>query len=56
MNFFFVFIIFYLSHIFTGVYTLEAFLKIIALGFVVDRHSFLRIPWNWIDSVVIISA
>ena len=41
---------------FTAVYTIEAVVKIIARGIIFDKYSFLRIPWNWIDLIVIISA
>uniref|UniRef100_A0A8C6QVI4 Sodium channel protein n=1 Tax=Nannospalax galili TaxID=1026970 RepID=A0A8C6QVI4_NANGA len=42
--------------IFTGIYILEALIKILARGFILDEFSFLRDPWNWLDFVVIGTA
>jgi hypothetical protein len=41
---------------FSIVYTIEAILRIIALGFVVHKKSYLRDPWNLIDFIVVISG
>jgi len=38
---------------FTFIFTLEAAIKIIAMGFVFHRNSYLRDPWNWIDFSVV---
>jgi hypothetical protein len=43
-------------YIFTGIYILEAMVKILARGFILDEFSFLRDPWNWLDSIVIGTA
>lgn len=43
-----------LDKIFTGIYTAEAVLKIIAYGFVVHRKSYLRDSWNVLDFVTLI--
>jgi hypothetical protein len=40
--------------IFTYIYTAEAVLKIIALGFIVHKASYLRDPWNILDFIVVI--
>uniref|UniRef100_A0A8B9S489 Sodium channel protein n=1 Tax=Apteryx owenii TaxID=8824 RepID=A0A8B9S489_APTOW len=32
---------------FTGIYTFESLVKIIARGFCIDGFTFLRDPWNW---------
>lgn len=40
----------------TGVFTFEALVKIIAFGFIVNKHSYLRNPWNIIDFFVVGSA
>lgn len=40
--------------IFTWVYLGEAILKIIALGFVKHKNSYLREAWNCIDLIVVI--
>jgi len=41
---------------FSIVYTVEAALKIIALGFIVHKKSYIRDPWNLIDFIVVISG
>ena len=41
---------------FSIVYTIEAILRILALGFVVHKKSYLRDPWNLIDFIVVISG
>lgn len=43
-------------YIFTGIYILEAVIKILARGFILDEFSFLRDPWNWLDFIVIGTA
>ncbi|CAD8085687.1 unnamed protein product [Paramecium sonneborni] len=42
--------------IFLAVYTFEAVLKIIAMGFVLNNNSYLRDLWNILDLTVIITA
>ncbi|XP_012411266.1 sodium channel protein type 11 subunit alpha [Trichechus manatus latirostris] len=44
------------GYVFTGIYIFEALIKILARGFILDEFSFLRDPWNWLDSVVIATA
>nr|XP_001916634.3 sodium channel protein type 11 subunit alpha [Equus caballus] len=44
------------EYVFTGIYIFEALIKILARGFVLDEFSFLRDPWNWLDSIVIATA
>ncbi|KAG8124971.1 hypothetical protein E2320_020249 [Naja naja] len=34
---------------FTGIYTFESLIKIFARGFCIDKFTFLRDPWNWLD-------
>ncbi|NXT98067.1 SCN8A protein, partial [Buphagus erythrorhynchus] len=41
---------------FTGIYTFESLVKIIARGFCIDGFTFLRDPWNWLDFSVIMMA
>ena len=41
---------------FTIVFIIEAFLKIIAKGFIMHNKSYMRDGWNIIDSVVVISG
>ena len=42
--------------IFTLLFTLELLLKIVAWGALLDRKSYLRDPWNWLDAVVVCAA
>uniref|UniRef100_A0A8I3QMG7 Sodium channel protein n=1 Tax=Canis lupus familiaris TaxID=9615 RepID=A0A8I3QMG7_CANLF len=44
------------EYVFTGIYIFEALIKILARGFILDEFSFLRDPWNWLDSIVIVTA
>uniref|UniRef100_A0AAR2KNV1 Sodium channel protein n=1 Tax=Pygocentrus nattereri TaxID=42514 RepID=A0AAR2KNV1_PYGNA len=41
---------------FTGIYTFESVIKILARGFCVGNFTFLRDPWNWLDFSVIVMA
>lgn len=41
---------------FTGIYTFESLIKILARGFCIDDFTFLRDPWNWLDFSVIMMA
>jgi hypothetical protein len=43
-------------YIFTIIYTLEALTKCVARGFILEKYTFLRDPWNWLDFIVIIFA
>lgn len=38
---------------FSYVFIVEAVVKIIAMGFVIHRNSYLRDPWNWLDFIVV---
>ncbi|XP_077128918.1 sodium channel protein type 2 subunit alpha-like [Ranitomeya variabilis] len=44
------------EYTFTGIYTLESLIKILARGFCIDKFTFLRDPWNWLDFIVILLA
>ncbi|KAJ8265483.1 hypothetical protein COCON_G00145820 [Conger conger] len=44
------------EYTFTGIYTFESTIKIIARGFCIDNFTFLRDPWNWLDFMVISMA
>ncbi|XP_048858105.1 sodium channel protein type 4 subunit alpha-like isoform X1 [Brienomyrus brachyistius] len=46
----------YLEYTFTGIYTFESMIKILARGFCFGPFTFLRDPWNWLDFSVIIMA
>uniref|UniRef100_A0A8C2YH58 Sodium channel protein n=1 Tax=Coturnix japonica TaxID=93934 RepID=A0A8C2YH58_COTJA len=41
------------EYTFTGIYTFEFLVKILARGFCIDDFTCLRDPWNWLDFVVI---
>uniref|UniRef100_A0A665XDI7 Sodium channel protein n=1 Tax=Echeneis naucrates TaxID=173247 RepID=A0A665XDI7_ECHNA len=41
---------------FTGIYTFESVIKILARGFCLLPFTFLRDPWNWLDFTVIVMA
>ncbi|XDV36244.1 hypothetical protein PO909_006063 [Leuciscus waleckii] len=44
------------EYTFTGIYTFESLIKILARGFCVGKFTFLRDPWNWLDFSVIMMA
>ncbi|KAL7890706.1 hypothetical protein AOLI_G00001820 [Acnodon oligacanthus] len=44
------------EYTFTGIYTFESVIKILARGFCVGNFTFLRDPWNWLDFSVIVMA
>uniref|UniRef100_A0AAQ4PTR9 Sodium channel protein n=1 Tax=Gasterosteus aculeatus aculeatus TaxID=481459 RepID=A0AAQ4PTR9_GASAC len=46
----------YLEYTFTGIYTFESAIKILARGFCIMPFTFLRDPWNWLDFSVILMA
>ncbi|KAM6281337.1 sodium channel protein type 5 subunit alpha-like [Porphyrio hochstetteri] len=46
----------YIEFTFTGIYTFESLIKILARGFCLNEFTFLRDPWNWLDFSVIIMA
>nr|XP_055057417.1 sodium channel, voltage gated, type XII, alpha a [Misgurnus anguillicaudatus] len=46
----------YLEYTFTGIYTFESVIKILARGFCLESFTFLRDPWNWLDFTVIVMA
>lgn len=41
---------------FLAIYSIEMFIKIIAKGFAINKYTYLRNPWNWLDFVVITSG
>jgi hypothetical protein len=45
-----------IRYTFTGIYTFESLIKILARGFCVGKFTFLRDPWNWLDFMVISMA
>ncbi|XP_071977927.1 sodium channel protein type 2 subunit alpha isoform X4 [Engystomops pustulosus] len=44
------------EYTFTGIYTFESLIKILARGFCLEKFTFLRDPWNWLDFSVIVMA
>ncbi|EKX44430.1 hypothetical protein GUITHDRAFT_72189, partial [Guillardia theta CCMP2712] len=44
------------EYLFTCLFSMEMVIKIIARGFVLHKHAYLRDPWNWIDFVVVICS
>ncbi|XP_048366610.1 sodium channel protein type 5 subunit alpha-like isoform X2 [Sphaerodactylus townsendi] len=46
----------YVEYTFTGIYTFESLVKILARGFCTTGFTFLRDPWNWLDFSVIVMA
>jgi len=42
--------------IFTVIFTMEAFCKIIAMGFIAEQGCYLRNAWNWLDFIVVITS
>ncbi|XP_028927611.1 sodium channel protein type 3 subunit alpha isoform X4 [Ornithorhynchus anatinus] len=44
------------EYTFTGIYTFESLIKILARGFCLEEFTFLRDPWNWLDFSVILMA
>ena len=40
--------------IFLYLYTLEAALKIIGLGFIIDENAYIKDPWNCLDIIIVI--
>ncbi|NXM76436.1 SCN5A protein, partial [Serilophus lunatus] len=46
----------YVEYTFTGIYTFESLIKILARGFCMTEFTFLRDPWNWLDFSVIAMA
>lgn len=41
---------------FSVIFTIEALLKIIAMGFVMSKKSYLRSPWNILDFVIVLAG
>ncbi|KAG6444901.1 hypothetical protein O3G_MSEX003637 [Manduca sexta] len=42
--------------LFTGIYTLEFVVKVVARGFILNQFTYLRDPWNWLDFILLILA
>uniref|UniRef100_A0A8D3DN37 Sodium channel protein n=1 Tax=Scophthalmus maximus TaxID=52904 RepID=A0A8D3DN37_SCOMX len=50
------YVLFHELYTFTGIYTFEFLVKVLAQGFCVGKFTFLRDPWNWLDFCVIVMA
>ena len=46
----------YSEPFFTAIFALEALIKIIALGFIFGKNTYLRDPWNWLDFIVVVTS
>ena len=46
----------YFESYFIVVFSTEAIMKIISLGFVIKKGSYLRDPWNWLDFLVVLCS
>ena len=44
------------EEVFTALFGAEMFIKIIARGFIMHKHAYLRDMWNWIDFVVVCTS
>ena len=42
--------------VFTILFTAECVIKILARGFVIHKHAYLRDIWNWLDFAVVVSS
>ena len=42
--------------LFTVFFTFECFVKIMALGLIMDQSCYLRDMWNWLDFIVVVAA
>ena len=42
--------------VFTGIYLVEAVIKILAMGFVVHKKSYLRDLWNLLDFAILLTG
>ena len=49
-------LVIYSEPIFTTIFTLEAVMKIVAMGFITEQGCYLREAWNWLDFTVVITG
>ncbi|ESO94539.1 hypothetical protein LOTGIDRAFT_118343 [Lottia gigantea] len=45
-----------LEYIFLAIYVVEMLIKVTARGFIIDKYTYLRDGWNWLDFIVIVLA
>ena len=43
-----------IGHFFTVLFSIEFLIRIIAMGFVMHKNSYMRDYWNWLDFLVVI--
>ena len=48
--------LFFSRYVFLVIYTIEAMFKVTARGFFVNKYTYLRDGWNWLDFTVIVTA
>lgn len=41
---------------FTGIFTAESFIRIVAMGFFMGNNTYLSDGWNWLDFIVVITS
>lgn len=46
----------FIGDFFTLIYVFEAALKIMAMGFIFSKYSYLREMWNLIDFIIVLSG
>jgi hypothetical protein len=46
----------YSEPIFTCLFTFEAFVKIMAMGLLIGKGTYLSDAWNWLDFIVVITS
>jgi Ion transport protein len=46
----------FVSDAFTVVFLVESWLKIIAMGFVFNKYSYLRQTWNAVDFLIVLTG
>ncbi|XP_050730127.1 sodium channel protein 60E-like isoform X4 [Eriocheir sinensis] len=44
------------EYMFLAIYSAEMMIKTVAKGFILNKYTYLRNPWNWLDFVVIASG
>lgn len=49
-------IFYFFRYIFLAIYTAEMVIKTISKGFILNKYTYLRNPWNWLDFIVITSG
>jgi len=46
----------WIGNSFTIIFTLEFMLKVVGMGFVMDKHCYLRDGWNVIDFIIVVTG